>query len=193
MNKEIKYPGGKRYTHLFFDLDHTLWDFEANSRVTLLDLFNELQLGERGVHDFDLFDKNYLVHNDKLWDRYRNGYIKVDELRWKRMWLTLLDFKIADEPLARKMGVLFLDLLPTTYSATDSAFAPVAGITFMPRASQAGTSMLSRPTPRRPTTRHRFRAASSSPRTWVRLRTTMASALAASARRRAGSSTSFGS
>ncbi|HPH32079.1 MAG TPA: YjjG family noncanonical pyrimidine nucleotidase [Chitinophagaceae bacterium] len=113
MNKEINSPGEKRYTHLFFDLDHTLWDFEANSRVTLLDLFNDLQLGERGVHDFDLFHKNYLVHNDKLWDRYRNGYIKVDELRWKRMWLTLLDFKIADEPLARKMGIQFLDLLPT--------------------------------------------------------------------------------
>jgi putative hydrolase of the HAD superfamily len=29
------------------------------------------------------------------------------------MWLTLLDFKIGDEPLARKMDVLFLDALPT--------------------------------------------------------------------------------
>lgn len=113
MNKEINSPAGKHYTHLFFDLDHTLWDFEANSRMTLLELFTDMQLAERGVHDFDLFHKNYLVHNDKLWDRYRNGYIKVDELRWKRMWLTLLDFKIADEPLARQMGVQFLDLLPT--------------------------------------------------------------------------------
>ena len=54
-----------------------------------------------------------MAHNDKLWDRYRNGYIKVDELRWKRMWLALLDFKIADEKLAREMGTIFLDLLPT--------------------------------------------------------------------------------
>lgn len=113
MNKEINSPAGKRYTHLFFDLDHTLWDFEANSRMTLLELFTDMRLAERGVHDFDLFHKNYLVHNDKLWDRYRNGYLKVDELRWKRMWLTLLDFKIADEPLARQMGLQFLDLLPT--------------------------------------------------------------------------------
>jgi putative hydrolase of the HAD superfamily len=113
MNKEINSPAGKRYTHLFFDLDHTLWDFEANSRQTLQDLYRDMQLEERGVNDFDLFHKNYLLHNDKLWERYRNGYIKVDELRWKRMWLTLLDFKIADEPLARQMGVIFLDLLPT--------------------------------------------------------------------------------
>ena len=63
----------------------------------------------------------------------------------------------------------------------------------MPRASQAGTSMLSSPTPRRPTTLQRASAASSSPRTWVRLRTISASAVAASAFSRGASSTSFGS
>jgi putative hydrolase of the HAD superfamily len=102
-----------KYQHLFFDLDHTLWDFEANSRKTLADIYEEMALSTRGIHDFDLFHKNYLVHNDKLWARYRNGYIKVDELRWKRMWLTLLDFKIGDEKLARQLGERFLDLLPS--------------------------------------------------------------------------------
>ncbi len=102
-----------KYKHLFFDLDHTIWDFEANSRQSLEELYHTMQLETKGVSDFDLFHKNYLVHNDKLWERYRNGFIKVDELRWKRMWLALLDFKIADEPLAREMGIVFLDLLPT--------------------------------------------------------------------------------
>ncbi len=106
-------PENTRYKHLFFDLDHTLWDFEANSRQTLAALHDSLRLEEKGVHDFDLFHKRYLAHNEKLWERYRNGYIRVDELRWKRMWLTLLDFKIGDEPLAREMGVLFLESLPT--------------------------------------------------------------------------------
>ena len=102
-----------KYKHLFFDLDHTLWDFEANSRQTLLELYDQLQLKERGVNDFDRFFQCYTLHNDKLWERYRNGFIKVDELRWKRMWQTLLDFKIGDEPLARRMDVLFLDALPS--------------------------------------------------------------------------------
>jgi putative hydrolase of the HAD superfamily len=101
-----------QYKHLFFDLDHTLWDFDANSRQTLEELYHLLNLKEKGVHDFDLFHKKYILHNDKLWERYRNGYIKVDELRWKRMWLTLLDFRIGDEGLARQMGTLFLDALP---------------------------------------------------------------------------------
>jgi putative hydrolase of the HAD superfamily len=102
-----------RYRHLFFDLDHTLWDFEANAHATLSELYNSLQLEQRGVYDFELFYRNYLAHNDKLWERYRNGYIKQEELRVKRMWLSLLDFKIADDKLAEEMNVRFLELLPT--------------------------------------------------------------------------------
>lgn len=98
---------------MFFDLDHTLWDFEANAKATLRELYASLQLEEKGVTDFDLFHKNYLAYNEKLWERYRNGYIKQEELRIKRMRLALLDFKIADEDLAKEMSVRFLDLLPT--------------------------------------------------------------------------------
>ena len=102
-----------KYKHLFFDLDHTLWDFDANTKATLLQLHLDLRLVDKGIHDFELFHKNYLQHNEKLWARYRNGQIKQDELRIKRMWLTLLDFQIADEDLTRQLSELFLQLLPT--------------------------------------------------------------------------------
>ena len=104
---------GGKYSHLFFDLDHTLWDFEANARATLETLYEDLGLEARGVDDFELFYKNYLIYNDMLWERYRKGFIKQEELRVKRMRLALLDFKIADDELSQKMNVLFLDLLPT--------------------------------------------------------------------------------
>lgn len=102
-----------KYQHLFFDLDHTLWDFETNSRQTLEQLFEHFSLAEKGVPDFEQFFEKYTYHNHRLWERYTKGFIKQDELRWKRMWLSLLDFKLADEPLARQMGAEFLDLLPT--------------------------------------------------------------------------------
>jgi putative hydrolase of the HAD superfamily len=102
-----------RYKHLFFDLDHTLWDFDSNSREALQDIYHSLSLSEAGVHDFDLFHKLYLGHNERLWDKYRKGLMKVDDLRWKRMAVTLLEFKIGNEALARKMGVEFLEILPT--------------------------------------------------------------------------------
>jgi putative hydrolase of the HAD superfamily len=102
-----------KYKHLFFDLDHTLWDFDANAKATLAQLHIDLKLVDRGIHDFDQFHRNYLEHNEQLWARYRNGSIKQEELRLKRMWLTLLDFHIADEELARQLSELFLQLLPS--------------------------------------------------------------------------------
>lgn len=103
----------KTYKHLFFDLDHTLWDFDKNSERTLRHLYDEYALASRGVTDFDNFFKTYIVHNDRMWERFRNGYIKREELRWKRIWLTLLDFKVADTNLAYEMSAAYLELLPT--------------------------------------------------------------------------------
>ena len=101
------------YKHLFFDLDHTLWDFEMNTKETLKDLYTINSLEERGVSDFDTFFSKYSFHNHNLWDKYTKGLIKQEELRWKRMWLALLDFKIADEILAKHLAVEYLDILPT--------------------------------------------------------------------------------
>jgi putative hydrolase of the HAD superfamily len=103
----------KSYKHLFFDLDHTLWDFDRNSEATLKKLHGEYNLVSRGIPDFDEFYKAYCIHNDKLWERFRNGYIKRDELRWKRIWLTLIDFKIGDTALAHEMSTAYLEILPT--------------------------------------------------------------------------------
>jgi putative hydrolase of the HAD superfamily len=102
-----------KYQHLFFDLDHTLWDFETNARLTLSDLYEINNLQSKGIPDFAHFFERYSYHNERLWDRYTKGFIKQDELRWKRMWLALLDFKLADEVLSKQMSVQFLELLPT--------------------------------------------------------------------------------
>lgn len=103
---------GKPYKHLFFDLDHTLWDFDKNSEAALRKLYHEFDLESHGIKDFDALFRSYNVHNDKLWDRYRNGFIKRDELRWKRMWLMLLDFKVADTALANEISTAYLEILP---------------------------------------------------------------------------------
>ena len=103
----------RKYQHLFFDLDHTIWDFEMNSKETLAELHEKHNLAQKGITDFEVFFTRYNEHNNRLWDRYHKGFIKQDELKWKRMWLTLLDYKIADEPLSRQLGLEFLTILPT--------------------------------------------------------------------------------
>lgn len=103
----------KQYQHLFFDLDHTLWDFDTNARTTLTTVYSQFELDVKVNALFDDFYQKYLFHNQVLWDRYHKGFISADDLKWKRMWRTLLDFKIADEPLARDLSGRFLEILPT--------------------------------------------------------------------------------
>lgn len=100
------------YKDLFFDLDHTLWDFETNSKETIQELYNTHRLADLGIIDFDGFYSTYSAHNHRLWDRYTKGFIKQEELRWKRVYLSLLDFKVANEPLAKQMSQAYLEILP---------------------------------------------------------------------------------
>jgi putative hydrolase of the HAD superfamily len=100
------------YKHLFFDLDHTIWDFDTNAKATLADLY-EQGLEEKTKVPFNDFYERYIFHNAHLWARYEKGFIGVEELKWKRMWRALLDFKIADEVLSKELSAQFLTILPT--------------------------------------------------------------------------------
>ena len=100
------------YKHLFFDLDHTLWDFESNAKDALTEIYTLFNLEEKKIVPFEDFYTQYLYHNNLLWDRYHKGFITSEELKWKRMWRTLLDFKLGDEKLARDISSTFLTILP---------------------------------------------------------------------------------
>ena len=101
-----------KYKHLFFDLDHTLWDFDANAKIALTEMYSFFNLASLQVAPFESFYQHYLHHNQILWDRYHNGFISSEDLKWKRMWRTLLEFKIGDEKLAKDISENFLEILP---------------------------------------------------------------------------------
>ena len=101
-----------KYKHIFFDLDHTLWDFETNSYQTLEELYHTFNLSARGVPGFEAFYDSYVIHNEILWDRFRKGLINRNDLRYKRFSRTLLDFKIGDEKLSNALSEKFLEVLP---------------------------------------------------------------------------------
>ena len=101
------------YHDLFFDLDHTLWDFETNAKETIRDLFITHRLHETVTADFDFFFDKYSFHNKRLWHRYNHGFIKQEELKWKRMWHALLEFKLGDETLAKKLSAEYMEILPS--------------------------------------------------------------------------------
>jgi putative hydrolase of the HAD superfamily len=100
------------YKHIFFDLDHTLWDFDNNAKASLTDIYGEFSLAEKVTTDFDAFYQKYLHHNKILWERYQNGFITAEELKWRRMWRTMMEFKVGDEKLAKSLSARFLEILP---------------------------------------------------------------------------------
>ncbi len=102
-----------KYTHIFFDLDHTLWDFDKNSEETMKDGFEQLKLEEFLGVDFDTFHPIYKDVNQVYWKRFREGHVSREDLRWKRMQATFLKFKKFDESLVMQLSDLYLEILPT--------------------------------------------------------------------------------
>lgn len=102
----------KKYKHLYFDLDRTIWDLETNSYETLEDLFNKYEL-DRYFENADVFIKIYRGHNEKLWKLYREGKIQKVDLRNQRFNLALNDVGVDNPELAKKIGDDYINLSPT--------------------------------------------------------------------------------
>ena len=68
-------------TDIFFDLDHTLWDFEKNSMLTFEKIFREKALSI----DLKQFISYYNPINHAFWKKYRENRISQEELRYKRL------------------------------------------------------------------------------------------------------------
>lgn len=83
--------------HVFFDLDHTLWDFEKNSALAIETIFNKHAINV----NLQLFLFHYVPINIKYWELYRVDKITQLELRLGRLKDTfeLLNFEIDDDKI----------------------------------------------------------------------------------------------
>ena len=68
-------------TDIFFDLDHTLWDFEKNSGLAFNEIFIELNF----PFSLDVFLKLYNPINHAQWKLYRENKITQEDLRFNRL------------------------------------------------------------------------------------------------------------
>jgi YjjG family noncanonical pyrimidine nucleotidase len=103
--RNMQTAGGVRkgYKCVLFDLDHTLWDYETNSRETLEELYGTYNLAARGVTDFESFMTSFRTVNLALWDLYDTGRIDTETLRRER-------FKQVLEPFGAYSEALLVDL-----------------------------------------------------------------------------------
>lgn len=81
--------------HIFFDLDHTLWDFEKNSSEALNEIFFEMKLDQEiaDVRDFILA---YQGINAQYWDLYNRGKVSKEQVRIGRFIDTLNRFEVSN-------------------------------------------------------------------------------------------------
>jgi putative hydrolase of the HAD superfamily len=98
--------------HVFLDLDRTLWDFNANSRLELASLWKEFKLHQKGISLPDQFIKIYEKINNECWAKYRLNEITKEELRGKRFLDTLAYFGIEDVNLAEEIGLTYIQNSP---------------------------------------------------------------------------------
>ena len=97
-------------TDVFFDLDHTLWDFERNSALTFQRILHE------NCVDVDLEDflRVYIPINFEFWKYYREGKISKEDLRFQRLKKTFdrLGFEVSNA-LINRLSEQYIQYLST--------------------------------------------------------------------------------
>jgi len=99
----------KIYKYFLFDLDRTIWDFDANAEHNICGLLERYQLP---INDKLDFIHSYEQINNRLWADYEKGLISKDKFRGERFYQTLLKYGIDDRELAVKMGEDYLNDMP---------------------------------------------------------------------------------
>ncbi|ADQ18811.1 HAD superfamily (subfamily IA) hydrolase, TIGR02254 [Leadbetterella byssophila DSM 17132] len=96
--------------HIFFDLDHTLWDFERNSGVCLEEIHaNKI----KPYLDFETFTGTFRRVNRGLWRDLEQNLITHDELRRRRFKETLETHSVScTDADSLAMNEEFMRLLP---------------------------------------------------------------------------------
>ena len=102
----------KKYTCIFFDLDHTLWDYETNSRDTLVELYLGYDLVSKGIPKADDFLDRFKVVNTELWYLYDRGMIDSTVIREQRFKKILEPFQAYTEKLSEDLSRDYLDICP---------------------------------------------------------------------------------
>lgn len=101
----------KQYQHIFFDLDHTLWDFDKNCSETLIELYERFEFQTHGFTAIELIEK-YKEINYRMWDDYNRGKITKEEIRSTRFQLTFKELGADESLVPENLNEEFLKICP---------------------------------------------------------------------------------
>lgn len=97
--------------HIFFDLDHTLWDFDRNSEKAFKDILSRYFPSVR----VEKFVAIYAPINQACWKLYQNNLITHEELRYKRLKDTFLSINVEiSDDLIAVISDEYIEMLPNS-------------------------------------------------------------------------------
>jgi len=107
--------------HIFFDLDHTIWDFDRNAEETLNELYNTYKLNELGLKSCTDFIAKYTENNHRLWADYHLGKITKDFLRAERFNKTFIQLGIHPDVVPHQFEDDYVSISPTKTNLFEGA------------------------------------------------------------------------
>ena len=102
----------KKFTYLFFDLDHTLWDYDTNAKTVLTNLYHHFELGSVIRHGPERFLEIYFKTNDGLWHDYNQGRITKEVIRNDRFDMVMTNCDASGYDRGLEMSDYFLGNCP---------------------------------------------------------------------------------
>jgi putative hydrolase of the HAD superfamily len=99
--------------HIFFDLDHTIWDFDKNAEETLHELYHVYSLDSLGISCPDTFIETYTRNNHLLWAEYHLGKITKEHLRTTRFSTTFIELGLTAENIPGAFEDDYVRICPT--------------------------------------------------------------------------------
>lgn len=101
-----------KYKFVFIDLDDTIWDFHANAKSALQEIYHARKL-QQYFDSFEQYFGIYAKRNLELWDLYGRGEITKDHLSRERFLHPLQEVGINNPELAENIGREYLEMLPS--------------------------------------------------------------------------------
>jgi YjjG family noncanonical pyrimidine nucleotidase len=98
-----------KITDIFFDLDHTLWDFDVNSSLAFETIFKR----DHPTIEITHFIEKYIPINQACWKLYQYDKITHNELRYNRLKHTFdaLEYFVSDTQI-ESIANDYIQLLP---------------------------------------------------------------------------------
>jgi putative hydrolase of the HAD superfamily len=104
----------KKYQHIFFDIDDTIWDFRYNANQSLEYLFQTFELEKLGSKvTLDNFKIVFQEVNQYLWHKHNLNQITKEEMRYERFLLILNKLDVPKDKIPfQALGETYLKITP---------------------------------------------------------------------------------